>query len=253
MFLTVLTAAFLASIADLSGLFLFWRKGWAVRYSNFLVSFAAGALLGAAFLELLPEVLHEGGSFSLVVLGILLFYFLERIIFLHHSHPDHFHQTGDQHLHERGEVRPYTYLMLAGNTLHDFVDGAIIALTFLIEPALGLVTTVAVIAHEFPSGIGEFSVLIRGGFRTTQALLYTVLTILATPLGALLTLLASGWIEPATGVLLALATGGFIYIAAVDLIPEMHREFDRRRSVLQGIFLVFGILVIYGVGLLAGH
>lgn len=238
--LTTLFFAFLASIADLSGLFLFWKRGWAARYSNLLVSFAAGALLGAAFLELLPEVLEWGGGFGFVLVGILLFYLFERILFLYHCHDG------------QCDVHLFSYLMLVGNTLHDFIDGVIIALTFLADFNLGVVTAIAVIAHEFPSGIGEFGVLLHGGFRESQALLYTILTILATPLGALVTLSLAGRVESIMGSLLALAAGGFIYIAAVDLIPETHREFNRRRSLVQGILLVTGIMVIYLVGQFLG-
>jgi zinc transporter ZupT len=109
------------------------------------------------------------------------------------------------------------------------------------------------VAHEFPSGIGEFSVLIHGGVKELQALLYTFLSTLATPLGALLTLVLAQKIEPLAGILISLAVGGFIYIAAVDLIPETHREFNRRRSLIQGGLLVLGILVIFLVGELLGH
>ncbi len=239
-FLPVVTFSFLAAIADLSGLFLFWRRGWAARYSNLLVSFAAGALLGAAFLELIPEVLEWGGSLALILLGILLFYLMERVIFLYHCHNG------------KCSVHVFSYLMVVGNTLHDFLDGVIIALTFLIDFRLGVVTALAVVAHEFPAGVGEFSVLLRGGFKETQAILYTFLSILATPLGALTTLLFSGRIEGVMGPLLALATGGFIYIAAVDLIPETHQEHSRRQSLIQGMMLVAGILVIWIGGCLLG-
>lgn len=235
--LTALLFALLASIADLSGLFLFWKRGWAARYSNLLVSFAAGALLGAAFLELIPEMLEWGGSFGLVLVGILIFYLFERVIFLYHCHDG------------ECDVHTFSYMMLIGNTLHDFSDGVIIALTFLIDSHLGIITALAVIAHEFPAGVGEFSVLLHGGFKELQALLYTILSILATPLGALATLALAGRIESIMGALLALATGGFIYIAAVDLIPETHREFNRRRALIQGILLVTGIAVIRLVGL----
>ena len=237
---TVLGAALLASTADLSGLFLFWKQGWAQKYSRLLVSFAAGALLGAAFLELLPETIEAGGSFLMVLGGILAFYLLERVIFLYHCHDGHC------------EVHVSSWMMLIGNTLHDFVDGIIIALTFMIEPELGIITTVAVIAHEFPAGIGEYSVLIHGGFKDGRALLYTVLTILATPLGALVTWLLAPQVAPITGTLLALAAGGFIYIAAVDLIPETHKEIDRRHSIFQGVFLLLGVAVIFLVGAFLG-
>jgi len=233
---TVLGAAFIASIADLSGLFLFWKKGWAKKHSRLLVSFSAGALLGAAFLELLPEVLEQGGSFAAVLVGILFFYLIERVIFLYHCHDGYC------------EIHAFSWLMMIGNTLHDFTDGIIIALTFMIEPGFGLVTAIAVIAHEFPAGIGEYSVLLHGGIKEMRALLYTVLTILATPAGALVTWLLAPQIEPVTGTLLALATGGFIYIAAVDLIPETHKEFDRRNTIVQGILLLLGILVIFLAG-----
>lgn len=252
---TILLSAFLASIADLSGLFLFWKRGWASRYSNLLVSFAAGALLGVAFLELLPEVLEWGGSFAFVLLGILLFYLLERVLFLYHCHDDQceVHTIVQSEIAEDAEqTRTFSYMMLIGNTLHDFIDGVIIALTFLVDLQLGMITTIAVIAHEFPSGIGEFGVLLHGGFRESQALLYTVLTILATPLGALVTLSLAGRIEGVMGTFLALATGGFIYIAAVDLIPETHREFNRPRALAQISLFGFGILVIYLTGQLLG-
>jgi zinc and cadmium transporter len=241
MFIALLFAL-LASVADLSGLLLFWKKGWAKRYSRLLVSFAAGALLGAAFLDLLPEVLEHGGDLSFILLGLLLFYLLERIIFLYHCH------------HDRCDFHAFSYMMLVGNTLHDFTDGVIIGLAFLVDFNLGVVVSLAVIAHELPSGVGEFSVLIHGGFKEREAFLYTALSILATPLGTLVTILASSAVEEAMGTLLALATGGFIYVAAVDLIPETHEEHGRQRSVLQGICLVLGTLVVFLVGeILGGH
>lgn len=256
MLLTVLGAALLASISDLSGLLLFWKKGWARRYSLFLVSFAAGALLGAAFLEVIPEALEEGGSFLGVLEGILVFYVLERVIFLHHVHVDgtvgHAAHPGEEDAHGPHGIHPSAYLMFFGNTLHDMVDGIIIALTFLVDFELGVLTTIAVVAHEFPAGIGEFSVLLHGGVKEAKAVLYVVLTILATPLGALTTLALASTVESVTGPLMALAAGGFIYIAAVDLIPETHREFNRRRSLVQGALLVFGILIIYLVGAFLG-
>ena len=248
MILTVLGASLLASIADLSGLLLFWKKGWARRYSYYLVSFAAGALLGAAFLEVIPEALEHGGDFPAVIAGILLFYVMERVLFLQHAHVSEPHAHEGVEAHAPHGVLPSAYLMFVGNTLHDLVDGVIIALTFLVDFELGVLTAIAVIAHEFPAGIGEFSVLLHGGVKERQAVLYAVLTILATPLGALATLALSSQVELATGFLMAVAAGGFIYIAAVDLIPETHREFNRSRSLVQGSLLVFGIMLIYVLG-----
>lgn len=237
MLLTILLASSLASIADLFGWLLFLRADWVRRALRFLLAFAAGVLLAAAFLEIIPEGLEQGAQVFWVLLGIILFYLLEKGLILYHCHD------------ERCDIHAGPYLMIIGDFIHDLLDGVIIALAFLISFPLGFVTTLATALHEIPAGFSSFAVLLVGS--PSRFLLWTFIIVssLAAPLGALLTYLARGLIEPWLGPLLLVAAGGFIYIAAVDLIPETHKEYFRPKSIGQVILFLLGIASIYLLGL----
>ncbi len=200
----------------------------------FLISFAAGALLGDAFLHILPELVEDNGfglDISLyLIVAILIFLILERIIRWHHYH----------HISEE-DKHPIGYLNLIGDGFHNFIDGAVIAASYLADWKLGLATTIAVMLHELPQEIGDFAILLHSGFTKTKALVFNFLSGLVAVIGVLLVL----WLGvKVTGILvplLALTAGGFIYIATVDLIPEMHKETNLNKSLVQLVALLFGI------------
>lgn len=227
------------------------RTNWVKRFSMHFVSFAAGALLATAFLDLLPEAMEMSGNdsfkiFSLTLAGIVVFFIFERIIFKYHNHsledPGHHHAT--------------PVLLMAGDAFHNFIDGVAIAATFLVSPALGVPTALAVAAHELPQEIGDFSILVVHNWKRAKILWINVLISLTSIAGALITYSARNFVEPFLPMLLALTAGNFIYIATADLFPEISASFkpvDKTSHiiglVLAGIASVW--VFIYFLGKLA--
>jgi zinc and cadmium transporter len=202
-----------------------------------LVSFSAGALLGDAFIHLLPEIVEEQGftlSISLGVLGGILFSFiLEKFIHWHHCH------SPGEHAH------PVAYINLFGDAIHNFIDGLIIGASYLVSVEVGIATTVAVILHEIPQELGDFGVLIHAGFSKFKALLFNMVSALAAVLGVAAAYFLTGLeIEH---LLIPFAVGNFIYIACADLIPELHKEVRTQKSLLQLLFFVLGIALMAGL------
>lgn len=211
----------------------------------FLVSFSAGALFGDAFIHLLPEAVKETGftpavSLSLLA-GILLFFILEKFIFWRHCHVE----TSAEHPH------PFAWMNLFGDALHNSIDGMVIAGSFIASPALGLATTIAVVLHEIPQEIGDYCVLLHGGFDRVTALWLCFIVQLTAFIGALIILFLNLKVADLTTYLLPFTAGGFIYIAGSDLIPEMHKELGAVRSLMQFIGLLLGIILMLCL-LLAG-
>ena len=234
--LQILIAVFIVSLISLVGIFLFLKEKVIKKYLFYLVSFAAGSLLGAAFLDLLPEAFKSGFKESVpvfIIIGILSFFILEKFLHWHHHH------TGKK------EVHVFNYLNTIGDGLHNFLDGAIISVSFLNSTQLGIVVTIAVVAHEIPQEIGDFAILIYGGWSKLKASIINFLTALTAVLGALFAYFYSGFIENLSLYLTSFAIGGFIYIAGTDLIPEIHKEKDIKKSSVQFVLLIFGVLVIW--------
>ncbi len=235
----ILASVLLVSLVSIIGIFFFIRRKIIKTTLFFMVSFAAGTLLGVALLDLLPEALEEQTTISnkiiplFVLLGITFFFILEKFLYWHHHHT-----------HEK-EVHAFTSLNLIGDSIHNFLDGVLIAVSFLSSTELGIVVTVAVIMHEIPQEIGDFAILIYGGFSRLKALIYNFLTALTAIFGALLTYFYSNYIQNLNAPLTAFVAGGFIYIANADLIPEIKKEKNLKRSFLQLIFLIGGILLIW--------
>lgn len=209
---------------------------------TYLVSFSAGALLGDVFLHVFPEMaeISFGAREGLYFLaGIAVFFVLERLILWHRHHGEH-----DEKVHSM------VYLTMLGDSLHNFIDGMIIAASFLISPELGIASTLAVIFHEIPQEIGQFAILLHGGWSRTRALWYNFLSALTAILGAVIVLVFARTLEVAPSILLAIAGSSFIYIALSDLVPELHEEKDTRRSIIQFVWLLVGIGVMASLLLL---
>ncbi len=205
------------------------------KWLLYMVSFAAGALLGDAFIHLLPEVLEEADDVSIISLyilaGIIFFFILEKVIYWRHCHLP----TTEMHPHPVGMIN------LVGDGFHNFIDGAIIAGSYLISVPVGIATTLAVVLHEIPQEIGDFSILIHAGYTKAKALLFNLGSGLVAIAGAVLTILVGSLVEHAALFLVPFTIGGFIYIAAADLIPEIHREEHTGRSFLQLFYFLLGI------------
>lgn len=201
-----------------------------------LVGFSAGALLGDVFLHLLPEMSSNGfgvaeGFYFLI--GIVIFFLLERFILWHHSHSSH-----DESIHSS------VYLTTIGDSLHNFIDGMVIAASFLVDTNLGIATTLAVIFHEIPQEIGQFAILLHGGWSKSKAIWYNFLSALTSVAGAAVVVLFARNIEQAPSFLLAFAGASFIYIALSDVVPELHREESNKKSIIQFIWLLAGIALM---------
>ncbi len=212
------------------------------HWVNSLVSYAIGALLGAAFLEILPEALKSSASVSVVsgtVLGgIMLFFTLEKLLLWRHCHDDHCEALGpvEPGMHGRSGT-----MIMVGNTFHNFVDGIIIAAAFLADVHLGVVTSLAIIAHEIPQEVGDFMILLHSGYTKAQALLLNLVSSLATLLGGVLAYYALRSMENIVPTLLALAAASMIYVAMADLIPGLHKRTTLRDTLEQVVLIASGI------------
>ena len=200
-----------------------------------LVSFSAGALFGGAFFHLLPEIVSKNGftpQVSVYILtGIIFSFFIEKIVHWRHCHLP----VNKKHIH------PVSIMSLTGDAVHNFIDGIVIAGAYLINIPLGIATTFAVILHEIPQEIGDFGVLLYGGFSKKKALLFNFLTALTAILGALIALLLSRYVGGVTNFIIPFAAGNFIYIAGSDLIPELHKECKASKSLLELFIFILGI------------
>ena len=213
-----------------------------------LVSFATGTLLGAAFLGLLPHALDTVVSTDVhiipmtVLLGLLGFFLLEKMVLWRHCHADHCEvHAPDQKSREHSTGA----MILVGDGLHNFLDGILIAAAFLTDIHLGVVTSVAVAAHEIPQEVGDFAVLLHSGFSRKRAFLYNILTSLTTVVGGVLAWFALQYVEAVLPFVLAIAASSFIYIAVADLIPTLHQRVEGSATFQQITLIAAGILLIY--------
>jgi zinc and cadmium transporter len=229
-----LLSTFLVSLISLIGILTLAIKEKLLQAILFgLVGFSAGALIGGAFLHILPEALEKTESmpvFYYLILGIVLFFLMERYFYWRHCHDG------------VCDVHAFTYLNLIGDGFHNFIDGMVIAVSFTISIKLGIVTTVAIILHEIPQELGDFGVLVYGGFTKRKALFFNFLTALTAMLGAVAGYFIADFAKGFSNFIMPLTAGGFIYIATSDLIPEIHKEKDLRRSTLAFIAFLFGII-----------
>jgi zinc and cadmium transporter len=213
----------------------------------FSVSFATGALLSVSFVGLIPHALEEVGaenfhSLSLTILGGLMFFFvLEKLVLWRHCHHDDCEGHVDINAHSNKSAGT---LILVGDSVHNFVDGVLIAAAFLTDIHLGVVTALAVTTHEIPQEVGDFAILLQSGFTRKKAILYNVISSLATLVGGLL---AYFWLADFQSILpyvLAFAAASFIYIAVADLIPTLHKRVNPAAAVEQVLLMLGGIGLI---------
>jgi zinc and cadmium transporter len=203
-----------------------------------LVSFSVGALFGDALIHLLPKAFRESGtgiSTSLyVILGIIIFFILEKFIRWRHCHTP----ETKEHIH------PIAVNNLIGDGVHNFIDGLLIGASYLVSPSVGIATTVAVVLHEIPQELGDSGVLLHTGLSMKKVLLYNFLSASTAIVGAIVSLMIGRSIEGYTMILLPITAGGFIYIAGSDLIPELHHENRLSVSFVQLISILFGVSIM---------
>jgi len=221
-------------IAFVGLIFIGLKENLLKRILTVLIGFASGNLLGGAFLHLLPEAAEKDTSivpFYFVIVGIVFFFALEKFLYWRHCHE------------EECPVHLFVYLNLIGDGIHNFIDGMIIAVAYMLSFAGGLAATLAVIFHEIPQEIGDFGVLIYGGFSKKKALTYNFASAITAILGALITYYFAN-VPNITTFLVPFAAGGFIYIAATDLMPELHKKSRADISIVQLIAITSGIALM---------
>lgn len=236
----ILLFSFIGSVVSLiGGVLLLIKEKFAIKISHFLSSFAAGTLLGTAFFDLLPEAAEVGKGkidiFLWTLVGILIFFLLER--FIHH------HGHGKNH----EDTRSVVPLIIVGDSLHNFIDGVAMAATFLISIPLGIMTSLAVATHEIPQEIGDFGLMLNKGVPRKKVLLINFYSALAAMVGAVLTYLAKDSIQRLLPVILALTSGFFIYIAAANLIPEIHLKENQKIAFWETVCLIGGVIMVWVV------
>ena len=232
-----LVSVILISLISFIGVFAFLVKEELLKkIIMYLVSFSIGTMLGASFLHLIKEALEMSENVLIyVIIGFLFSFVLEKFIKWRHCHnPNHFYK----------KVHSFAYINLAGDMVHNFIDGIIITASYLISVPLGISTTIAVMIHEIPQEIGDFAVLIHGGFSKGKALLLNFFTALTAVLGLFVGLYLGTSNSLIVSFLIAFAAGNFIYIAASDLIPELHKDNKIKNSLLQLLFIVLGVLIM---------
>lgn len=237
LFWIILTTIIISGFALIGIFTLAIKEKLLQRILLYLVALSAGALMGGAFLHLLPESFEkfENGDFLIWVLLAFIFFFLvEKVL-----HWRHCHKTGQCDIHTFGHMN------LFGDAIHNFIDGLIIAATFLVDIKLGVVTAIAIALHEIPQEVGDFGVLIYAGFKKKKALILNFIVALTVVAGGIVGFYLSEYIENSIKFLLPFAAGGFIYIAASDLLPELRKEKDLKKSIITFGVFIFGIIMMY--------
>jgi zinc and cadmium transporter len=236
--------------AGLAAIALSLRATWVPM----LVSFAIGALLGAAFLEIIPHAFEQGEAHQVafsILGGIFGFFVLEKLLLYRHCHTEHC-EVHDQHASAHDHGRSGT-LIIVGDTIHNFVDGVLIAAAFLQSVELGVVTAVAIIAHEIPQEVGDFLILLHSGYSRARALAMNLLSSAATMVGGLIGYFSLQLIDGLEPVLLGVVAASMIYVAVADLIPGLHRKPELRDTAVQALLIALGIGAIGMVGAFLPH
>lgn len=229
-----LGSVILVSLISLIGAFtISIREDLLKKYVFVLVALAVGALLGDVFLHLLPEAYAEFENKNLVsifiIVGILIFFIFEKFLHWHH------------HDHDCKNPHPVGKMILFSDGMHNFIDGLIIGASYLVSIEIGIATTLAIILHEIPQEIGDFGVLIHSGYTKTKALLYNFISALFSIVGVLFVFTISKYIENITTFLIPIASGGFVYIALSDLVPELQKSNKTSQSILQLVSIAVGV------------
>ena len=234
--LQIFVATLVVSLISLVAVVVTLREKWLNRALSTLVAIAAGALMGAAFLHLIPEAIETKGNlpniFIYLLIGFLFFFILEQLLHWHHQHG-----TGQK-------VEPFSYLILVGDSVHNFFDGLAIAASFMISFPAGIITTLAVALHEIPQEFGDFAVLIYGGFSRKQAIIFNFLSGITSIAGGIIGYFAFSLMQNSIPYLMLFVSGGFIYIAAADLIPSIKHGAGLRQTIITLAAFLAGIVLM---------
>jgi zinc and cadmium transporter len=244
MLFELVASLIIISLASLIGVFTLGIKSSKLEhFLEWMVAFAIGALLGDVFIHLLPELGENGFSLDVsltILLGIILFFILEKFIHWHHCH----------HAAHKNKCESYGYMSLAGDVLHNFIDGAILAGAFIISPIVGFSTAIAILLHELPQEIGDFGIMLSSGFSQKKALAFNFIVSLTAFLGAGVALLSISTFQSASPYIVAIAVGGFLYLAGTDLLPQLNKKFSKKQAILQLFFILVWVAVMSALLLL---
>lgn len=242
----IIGASFLGGVLSVIAAALFALNARA-QYIGGLVSFAIGALLGAVFLDILPEAIELSPNIAAVsgtvLAGILLFFTLEKVLIWRHCHHDHC-EAHEPHEHSADDHGRSGTMVIVGDTFHNFVDGIIIAAAFLADTNLGIVTALAIVAHEVPQEVGDFAILLHSGYSKLRAFQVNLFSSFATVVGGVLGYFTLQTMQSWIPSLLALAAASMIYVAVADLIPGLHKRTALRDTVQQVVLIVLGIATV---------
>lgn len=234
----ILSTLLISLISFVGALTLFLKEKLLDKILLFLVALSAGALMGGAFLHLIPESIEKAGMnlnlFLYLFLGFCIFFALEIFMSWHHTHKA-----------KVVKEKPVAYLILISDSVHNFIDGLIIAASFVVDIHLGIITAIAVALHEIPQEIGDFGVLVYGGFKKTRALLWNFITAITVIIGGIAGLIFSTKIGNSIIFLLPFAAGNFIYIACSDLIPEIKHRKDLKNGLISFAVFLLGICLMF--------
>jgi zinc and cadmium transporter len=233
----ILLATFIVSLISFVGVIcLALKENILNKILLVLIGLSAGALMGGAFLHLLPEAVEKSTGLDVylfVLIGFILFFLIEKVLHWRHCH--------------KGEcdVHTFQYMNLVGDSIHNFIDGMIMAASFVVSVPLGITTTIAISTHEIPQEIGDFGVLLYGGFSKRRAITLNFVVALTAVIGGIVGYFVSSLIENIVLFILPFAAGGFIYIAATDLVPEIRKELDMKKYMATLLVFICGILIMW--------
>ncbi len=240
------TTFIISLIAFVGALTLFLKEKLLNKILLVLIAFSAGALIGGAFLHLMPEAIIEVGIdeasvlnvFLYFLLGFCVFFILEQLIRWHHHHTT-----------THPEIMPFSYLILISDGIHNFIDGLVMAASFMVSFPMGIVTALAIALHEIPQEIGDFGVLVYGGFKRDKALILNYISATTVVFGGIAGYLLYAWMGKSIVFLLPFAAGNFIYIASTDLIPEIRYKESLKKSLIRFCIFLTGIGLMLAVKL----
>lgn len=240
--LFIIISSLIVSSMSFIAAFLLRKK--VTKFLHYLITFAASVLLASAFFDLIPEGLHELEihiGLLFVLIGIILFFLIERFI--------HWHHCGKENCHKKS----IGTLNLIGDSVHNFLDGILIAGSFLISPITGIFTSIAIAAHELPQEVGDYSILIHSGFTHKKALKFNVLVSLTALIGGIVGFFLLNLFEMILPFLVLITAGGFIYIALSDIFPDLHEHKEKQKIIIETIILIITIILFFILFHFLGH
>jgi zinc and cadmium transporter len=254
---TILATLFI-SLLSLIGIFtLSLSENKLHKILNFLVAYSAGTILGASFFDLMPEAIElvdENLVFPIITFGFIFFLFMERVLYWYHGH-GHIHEK-DMPAHSEkmnNGAKSFAYLNLIGDFVHNFIDGMIIAASFINGFTVGVSASIAVAFHELPQEMGDYGILVYAGIERRKALIYNFAAALSVVFGGIFGSIFIGAIENLSGWMMAFSAGAFLYLSASELIPEIQDDRDWKRSLIHIMFLLLGLLTIFSLGFIFPH